>query len=250
MILFYIGITIVGLAMGSFVNSLVWRIYTGRSLMARRSICVHCARQLFWWENIPVISFWLLRGRCSTCRGPIPRHYVVVEILGALSFIGVGLASGAGVLAGRNLFLCFFWRGFFVRVGLFFLFPLRGVALGVGAGGFVNMLVLHQHWWWLLQGVLLGGGFFWVQRLVSRGKWVGEGDMYMGMMIGLWLGVPGTLFALWVAYVSGAIVGIFFLSFRQKSSIAQMPLGMFLALGTWVSLLWGDRVLVWLLRLL
>ncbi len=250
---FYIIIGMSGLALGSFLNSFLWRMQKNFSVSSWRSVCIHCRRRLTWWENIPVVSFVWLSGKCRTCSQPIPWHYPVVEIAGAVSFLLVLITHAYNhSLDFRfilDLFFTFILLGIFVYDGLYKFIPMGLVWLGSVVGLVANIFLIHHSWSSLLFASLIGGGFFGLQFLVSRGKWIGEGDIYLGVMMGVWLGFPKILCALLIAYVIGTMAGVTLLLSKRKKFKSQISLGNFLAVGIFVSLLWGERVIRWYLSL-
>lgn len=220
-----------------------------------RSMCVACHRTLVWYENIPVFSFIFLRGRCRTCRAPIPRHYPAVECaMGALLMM---------VFAYHMQFPAFrleiFWRDIFFTTLLVIIFVYDAlyliilpklIWLGSVVGFLVNYFVLGFSFRSLFAGALVGLGIFLLQFIVSKGRWVGGGDVRMGFMMGVWLGLPVVVAALCIAYVTGAIAGVVLLCLKKKTWQAQIPFGMFLAFGTFTALLYGNDLVVWYLHFL
>ena len=116
-----------------------------------------------------------------------------------------------------------------------------GAAIGLA----FNFFVLQYSFFSLLIGVVVGGGFFLLQYLISKGRWVGGGDVRLGTMMGLWLGWPNVLAALFVAYVVGAISAIPLLVFKKKEMRSEIPFGTFLAVGTVVAMFWGNFLINW-----
>lgn len=250
-----IGITILivplvlGLALGSYFNSWIWRKAAGRRKPGR-SVCVGCRRQLAWYENIPLLSFLALRGRCRTCRARIPASYFWVELATALLFVAVtayhlSFPTFNAWRLGRDLFFAGLLMVVFVY-DLKYQFILTGLVwAGAVIGFLVNTLALSISPVGLLIGFLVGGGFFLAQYLVSQGRWVGGGDVRLGAMLGVWLGFPQILVALFISYILGALMAIPLLLSGKKSWGSAIPFGTFLAVGAFVSLLWGGQIIGW-----
>jgi leader peptidase (prepilin peptidase)/N-methyltransferase len=246
---FYGTIFLLGLAIGSFLNAWVWRTRENFRIISGRSMCLHCRRQLCWYENIPVVSFLFLRGVCRTCKNPIPTHYLWVEIITALVLL---------LLAWQNFHnaefsYLYFFRNLIFAVILIIIFiydflyeEILSDIIWFGAlvGLFFN-LYLHYSLTSMLLGALAAGGFFLFQFVISRGRWIGGGDVRLGVLMGLWLGWPVVLVALVIAYIVGAISSIFLLVLKRKTLQSATPFGTYLALGTLVCILWGNEIVQW-----
>lgn len=250
----YIIIFFLGLALGSFLNSWIWRARENIRIINGRSICPHCRRQLTWYENIPVLSYLFLRGKCRTCRQPIPYHFTFVEAGAALLFVFIAWKN----LNGPAVTPALFFRDivFSILLIIIFVYDLLyreilptvvwfGVLVGLGFNLYLGVSV-----WAMLWGALVAGGFFWLQYVISQGKWIGGGDVRLGIMMGVWLGWPTTLAALFIAYLAGAIVSLLLLALRKKTWASATPFGTYLALGTFVTMLWGNEILRWYLGLI
>jgi len=241
---------IFGLAIGSFINVVVIRTRAGITWQGR-SRCLTCQRQLAWYHNIPVVSFLFLRRRCAYCHQLISWQYPVVEILTAVLFAfswilssGWGLWSQLAVLfmtSSAIIFLVYDWR--------YQLLP-----DSVTIGGAVVLLILN----WLsgrslidlLVGAVLASGFFAIQYFISRGTWIGLGDVYLGLWLGVALGLKQTIVALLLAYWLGALVGIALLLGGRVNFKSRLPLGVFLTIATWISWFWGQVLANWYLAYL
>ncbi len=251
---FYLIIFVLGLALGSFLNSWVWRLHENIRVINGRSICPNCRRQLAWYENIPIFSFLVLRGKCRTCKSPIPRHFIFVEIGAALIFALVAWVN----LNSAMVTSAHFFRDIIFSILLIIIFIydylyqeiLPGIVwLGALIGLFFN-LYLHYSLTSMLIGLLVAGGFFGLQFVISKGRWLGGGDVRMGVMMGVWLGWPIILAALFLAYVLGAVAGLSLIVSGKKELTSTIPFGTFLAMGTFVAILWGNRIINWYLNFL
>lgn len=250
----YVIIFFLGLALGSFLNSWIWRTRENIKILNSRSMCPGCRRQLTWYENIPVFSYLFLLGKCRTCKNSIPKHFIFVELGAALIFVLVAWHD----LNGAMFTPAHFFRDIIFAILLIIVFiydwlyqEILPEVIWVGAlsGLFFNFY-LHYSPVSMLLGMLLAGGFFLLQFVVSRGKWIGGGDVSMGIMMGIWLGWPGVLVALVLAYVLGATAGLSLIALRKKHLSSAIPFGTFLALGTFTTLLWGNQIVGWYIRLL
>lgn len=248
--LVYPALAVLGLLMGSYLNAWVWRVHAGQWRWGGRSMCIYCRRQLTWYENIPLVSFVVLRGQCHTCRGVIPVSYFLTELGVALLFVG---------LTYWHLDILVFdqWRYlrdlvFAILLVVIFLYDLKYYEIlpGVVWAGSVLALIfnygaLPYSPLSLFVGAMVGGGFFWLQYVVSKGRWIGGGDVRLGVMMGLLLGWPTILVALFISYVVGALVAAPLLFSKKKTMESAIPFGTFLAVGTFVALLWGNGIVVW-----
>jgi leader peptidase (prepilin peptidase) / N-methyltransferase len=250
----YLIIFFLGLALGSFLNSWIWRTRENIRIISGRSICPHCRRQLALYENIPVLSYVFLRGKCRTCKKSIPKHFIFVEVGAALIFVLVAWKN----LNNAEIVPAQFFRDIIFSILLIIIFvydwlyqeilsaivwfgALAGLAFNFYLGrGLMSMLV----------GLLAAGGFFFLQFIISKGKWIGGGDVRMGAMMGIWLGWPTVLPALFLAYVAGAVGGLLLMAYGKKKLTSATPFGTYLALGTLVTLLCGSEILQWYTGLL
>lgn len=247
----YAFITCLGLVIGSFINSLTWRMHQTESIVSKRSICVHCAYQLAWSDIIPLASFIALKGRCRKCARPIPRHYPIIEFVTTLGFCASLFINQENViLLIRDLIFVSVLIALFITDTLYFNIPPLLIYFGCIIGTAINIFFLHYHSLTLLIGILSGGGFFAAQYVISNGRWIGIGDILMGTMMGLWLGFPRILVALLVSYILGALFAATLLLAKKKQLHSHIPFGTFLAIGTLTALWAGDEIIVWYLGLL
>ncbi len=246
----YIGIFLLGTVVGSYINSWIWRVHNHQWLWGGRSKCVHCSRTLQWYENVPIVSFLVLKGKCRTCRAPIPFDYVVVELIVPLLFLIVTYVHLASAIINpwhyfRDIFFTVVLTVIFVYDYKYMEIP-SGVVWGGALVAFaINYFTLFLSPWSLVVGLAIGGGFFLVQYLVSHGRWVGGGDVRLGAMIGVLLGFPGILVGLFCAYMFGMVVAVPLLLTRAKNMHSEIPFGTFLAIGTYIALMWGEKIVVW-----
>jgi prepilin signal peptidase PulO-like enzyme (type II secretory pathway) len=222
---------VIGLVFGSFGNVLICRLPKGESICGR-SQCLHCKRYLSVFELVPVVSFLLLGGRCHTCYKEVSWRYPLVEIASGLLFV-VSLITYPEY-------------GFFYSIILWLLLVVALIdAAYQSIPDLLNIpfFVLAVILAFLIDqfdfiALLLGGGFFAVQWIVSRGRWVGSGDIILGAGIGALVGSISAMFhVLLFAYVIGALVAVCLLTIKYKSRKDHIAFGPFLALGTYIVLL-------------
>ncbi len=239
-------IFIFGLILGSFLNVVIYRTEQGKSFVFGRSYCPKCKKTLAWYDNLPLLSFIVLRGRCRRCRKPISWQYPAVELATALIFLAVYWRFGWSVdfaavaVFSAFLLLIFIYDAKHYLILDIFVLPALLIAFlfNFGRGlGLVNLLVASA----------LGAGFFGLQYAISRGKWIGDGDIRLGALMGAMLGWQQLLVALFAAYLLGAVFGLGALASRRKQLKSAIPFGPFLALGTFIALLFGRQLLNWYL---
>lgn len=275
---FFIGfIFLFGLIFGSFLDCLIYRLHEGKRL-GGRSFCPDCQKQIDWHDNIPLLSYLLLWGRCRHCRKRISWEHPLVELSVGLLFVLAFLAEYKTALSsgyGNLMFDFFNWhylifllRDFFVVfvMVMIFLYDLKWYLILdiITLPAAIVILIFDAfmmfygpannisfiNWQNLAISVIIGIGFFLLQFLVSRGKWIGGGDIRLGFLMGLILGWPNILLGIMLAYVLGSVVGIYLLLAKKKEWSSKMPLGVFLSTATVVILLWGNQILNWYLGLL
>ncbi len=250
----YLIIFLLGLSVGSFLNSWIWRVRENFRITSGRSMCPICRRQLHWYENIPVLSFLALRGKCLTCKNPIPIHYTLVEIGTAILFVLLARHTLNHPVENylyflRNIIFLILLTVVFVYDALYQEILSEIVWLGSLIGVFFNIYLDYSITSMLLGAVFISG-FFLLQFAVSKGRWIGGGDVRLGVMMGLWLGWPVSLAALFIAYISGAVVSLALLVLKKKTLKSATPFGTYLAMATLICVVWGDRIVDWYMGLL
>ena len=243
-------VTIVGLIVGSFLNVVIHRVPRKQSIVTPASRCPHCGEPLRWHENVPVLSFVTLRGRCRSCRQRISWRYPLIEISTALLFIAHYFVLDWGPLLAIRLMFTAAMVALFVIDLEHQLLPdvitLPGMVAGLAASlflppGFVAAVI----------GVFIGGGFLWLVgeayfRYAGE-EGMGGGDVKMLAMIGAFLGWKLTLLTLVLSSLTGSIAGLAVLALRRGGLKSPLPFGTFLALSALVASIWGEQILTWYL---
>lgn len=254
-LLFYIIPGLLGASVGSFIHCAVWRIKQRLSIVNGRSQCPHCAEQLKWHDNVPIISFLYLRGRCRSCKKPIAWRYLWVEIICSALFIFTALyhqvlTHGVGLTIIRD------WLIISLLVFTFLYDLLYEEILDAATvipAAIVFALSLIFEWQTLsslLIGAAVGTGFFLVQYFVSRGRWIGQGDIFLGLFMGVIVGWPHILLALLLAYVLGAAGSLILIGIKKKTLTSRTAFGTYLAVGTVITMFFGDMIISWYLQFL
>ncbi len=250
---YLILIFIFGLCIGSFLNCFIWRLHEKKKVTGR-SMCTKCKQQIAWFDNIPVISFLNLRGKCRNCKKSISWQYPAVELVTAILFTLSFFLNYQIQL--DNIILIF--RDFFLIsvMIIIFIYDLRWylildiVSLPACAVILILNLVLGYEWQNLLLSGIIGGGFFLIQFVISKGKWIGGGDIRLGLLMGLSLGWPNILVALFIAYILGSVIGVGLIIAKKKQLSSQVPFGVFLSIATIITLFWGREIIDWYLGII
>ena len=238
---------LVGLAIGSFVNVVVARLPERRSLLRPGSTCPGCGVAISWHDNIPILSFALLRGRCRACGMTISWRYPIVEAATAALWGLAWLQWGPTLdFAVAVLFLTALVA--ITAIDLEHqiipdLITLPGIVAGFGA----NLTTGRVDWLDSILGIAVGGGLF-LAIILASGGGMGGGDMKLGAMFGAFLGWKVALVAFFVAVVLGGGLAMVLLASGRLRRKDPIPFGPFLAAGGAVGLFWGDRLIRWYLR--
>lgn len=258
-LLFIIYTLCFGLIIGSFLNCLIWRLHSRESLWGR-SHCTTCQGLIAWYDNIPFLSYVNLGGRCRHCKKKISWRYPLVELITAVLFMMAFVrllysfgaietwSSYAWLTLIRDWLFIASLIVIFVTDALWYLIYDEVVLPVTVIVGIIN-LILGISWQNMLFSATIGSGFFIIQFIVSRGKWIGGGDIRLGLLLGVALGWPLIIPAIFLAYLLGAVVGIGLLSFKKKDWKSLLPLGTFLAIAGVITLFYGYEIINWYLRL-
>jgi len=258
-----------GLAIGSFLNVCIARLPLEESVVHPRSRCPQCRKLIAWYDNFPVLSYLILRGRCRNCKKSISARYPGVELLTGVISVLLYLKFGLSIE----------WAVFLVfsaaLVTLAFIdmdhrilpdpITLNGIWIGIAVNVYLatpsplfsNLLAragyeLSPRWIAFLAsltGAVIGGGLLWLvgeAYFRIRGvEGMGFGDVKMMAMVGAFLGAPLVLLTIMVGSVLGAIIGLALIQFGGKHRDYELPFGTFLSLAAIVAVLYGDSLIRW-----
>lgn len=244
-------IALVGMAIGSFLNVCIYRLPLNKSIVWPSSACPSCGREIAWYENIPVISWLALRGKCRTCRAPISARYPLVELLTGAMFLTAFWYYGPTMLfVSRVLLGCALIALFAIDLEHHLLpnvITLPGVVVG-----FVFSFVsgpAGPGWLSSLLGILVGGGILFAVAeayyRIRHEEGLGMGDVKMLAMVGAFLGWPATLMTLMMGSIAGSVVGMALIASRRGDMKYALPFGTFLAMGAALSATVGPSLLTW-----
>lgn len=275
MIVLYSIVGLFGLCFGSFLNVCIARVPKGESIVLPRSHCPRCNHAIRWYDNIPVVSYVVLRGRCRDCRVGISPLYPAVELLTALVLVGVFHVYGLGPE--------FVKYALFVMLLIVLIFtdlldrriPHAISILGICMGMVFSIFVavdprplewILRHWDIYLEGVaasvlgaitgaLVGGGLFYLVGEAfyhfggKQKEYLGFGDVMLMLMVGTFLGVPLTLLTILLGSLAGSVVAIGATLARKSFREYQWPYGTFLGAAAIYAALNGEHLLAWYLRI-
>lgn len=239
---------LLGACLGSFFNVCIYRIPAGVSIVSPPSRCPHCGTLIRWWQNVPIVSWLLLRGKCSVCKEKINVRYLIVEILTGLLFLKIY------VMFAFQPATLVFWAFASVLVVLTFIdldhqiipdvISLPGIILG-----FATVSLTPLSWSNSLFGILLGGGSLWliaiIYELLTKTEGMGGGDIKLLAMIGAFLGWKAIFPVIFISSCLGTIIGIPIMLRQQESGKLAIPFGPFLSIAAMIWFFWGGVILRW-----
>lgn len=250
---------LLGAAMGSFVGALVWRLHTGRDFVKERSECEHCHHKLSFMDLIPVVSWILLQGKCRYCRKPIGKQALVLEVALAALFVLSYLFWPLGFNNWMAIASFIIWLVYIIFLAALFLYDLRWqllldklvyplIVIGVLDAVLRTTLSGEPYVTHALLGAGVLGGLYGVLYGISKGKWVGFGDVKLGIFMGIALGWKLALLVLIIANIAGFLVVIPGLLSGKLTRKSRVPFGPFLIIGFIVAGLFGEAILRWYLQ--
>lgn len=265
---FVITALLLGLVVGSFLNVLIWRLpkmlerdwrqqaqdvlglpgetLPTYNLMLPHSQCPHCAHRIRAWENIPLLSYLWLRGRCSACAAPISKRYPLTELACGLLSAFIAWHFGFGWQACLLIFLTWGLLAMSLIDTEHQLLPdvlvLPLLWLGLIVNSFGLFVPLHAALWGAVAGYLLLWSVFWLFKLLTGKDGIGHGDFKLLALLGAWGGWQILPLTILLSSLVGAIIGVILLRLRQQETSTPIPFGPYLAIAGWIALLWGGQI--------
>ncbi|KTC20231.1 methyltransferase [Pseudomonas marginalis ICMP 9505] len=260
---------VLGLIVGSFLNVLVWRLpkmlerdwraqalevlglpaepaQPTYNLMYPHSCCPHCSQPIRPWENIPLLSYVILRGRCAQCHKPISARYPFTELVCALISATVAWHFGFGWQAGAVLLLSWGLLAMSLIDIDHQLLPdvlvLPLLWLGLIVNGLDGLVPLHEALWGAVLGYLSLWTVFWLFKLITGKDGMGYGDFKLLALLGAWGGWQILPMTLLMSSLLGVAAGLILMRLRKSKASTPMPFGPCLAIGGWIALLWGGQI--------
>jgi leader peptidase (prepilin peptidase)/N-methyltransferase len=241
-----------GLVIGSFLNVVIWRVPRHESLVAPGSHCPGCDAPIAPRDNVPLVSWALLRGHCRNCRAPISARYPLIELATAVLFAAVGARFAHSWALPAFLVLTAALIAIAAIDLEHFIIPNRIVyPVGFASVALLAFAAAIEHRWTPFGRSLLGGlaaftFFLLLHLLVPRG--MGFGDVRLSFLLGLflgWLGWREVFGGLFAGFFLGAVLGMLLIASGIKSRRDHIPFGPFLAAGTMIFVLFGDQIVSW-----
>lgn len=249
-----------GASLGSFLNVVVGRLHSGEPIIHGHSHCMRCKKTLAWYELLPIVSFIIQKGKCRTCGKKISWQYILVEITTGFAVV----LAWAVLLDQENQnwtwygsgFMWLYFIGVLIVVFLYdlkyFLIPDIVIypTIAVTLLWDTALLFDKQPFWNYLMSAIIPASFFLSLIIVSRGRWMGMGDVKLAFLLGLFLGFPKILLALFLAFTLGSFVGLGLIIFKKYTLKTPIPFGTFLTFASFITLLYGDFIIQWYLEVI
>lgn len=240
---------ILGLIVGSFLNVVIFRIDDLKSIINTRSHCQNCKKIIAWYDLIPFLSFFILRARCRNCGEKISVQYPLVEGFTGLLFAYLYLMFGLG-------WGLLFYLIVFSILLVIFVYDLKTQTVPEPFVWIALILSLLFGWYFggfgiinMLLGGLVAGGFLYLLVYSSKEKWMGAGDVKIGLILGFLTGYPRAIFALFFAFIFGSVVGLMLIYFKGKNLKTAIAFAPFLIFSTLFSLTYGQVFINWYMNL-
>ncbi len=256
--LILITIFLDGLFIGSFLNCLIERLSKNETFLIGRSYCPHCKQRLNWLDLIPVLSFLFLRGKCRYCQKPISLQYPLVELTTGLLFVSIFNEFSIFNFQFLNIFYYLLIACFLIIIFVYdlkhYIIPDKIIYPAIVIALIFNFQFSIFNEFSIFKNSILSAfgaaAFFLAIILISKGKWMGLGDFKLAIFMGLLLGFPSILVALFLAFFIGAIIGLGLIVLGKKGLKSEIPFGPFLVTGTLIAIFWGQRIIDWYLQFL
>jgi leader peptidase (prepilin peptidase)/N-methyltransferase len=238
-----------GLFIGSFINVCIYRIPKRKSIVFPGSFCPNCLVPIKPYDNIPVLSYIIVGGKCRACKKPIPWRYPLVELLNGMLFILLYLKFGFSLV-----FLKFIIFTSLLVISTFTDFSHRIIPNVVSILGLVLGIILnYQNITDAVLGALIGATILWIFRqaglLIRKQEMMGWGDIKLAVMIGAFLGLSNGILALFLGVVAGVAIWTMLILLKLKTRKEYIPFGAFLALGAIIATFYGSEIIYWYLSL-
>jgi leader peptidase (prepilin peptidase)/N-methyltransferase len=257
---------IFGSAVGSFLNVIIYRSSIGESWVGGRSHCEKCKKMISWYDNIPLLSYFLLSGKCRHCKTPLSLSHPVVEGLTGALFVWWYLAGFFFFTLTQQPFVYLqplFWLAVGIILLMILFIDIREMIIPDTAVALLFVLVILYRISLAASGVMKvedlysslismvgAGAFFFAIWFVTKGKGMGFGDVKLAFPLGLLLGWPQVVVWIFSSFMIGAVFGIVLLTVKKVKMKQAVPFGPFLVVGTFISLIWGDQLFQWYVTLI
>jgi len=239
----YLIFFVVGLFFGSFLNVVIYRFPEMKDIILGRSYCPNCKKTLSAYDLIPFFSYIILAGKCRSCNKPISIQYPIVEVVTGFLFALSYYISGFS-------FSLFFYLPTFMLLVLIFVYDLKHLEIpetfswlfltfAILAGLYAGIYSVDS----FLLGGLVGGGILGILVGISDERWMGSGDIKIGLGFGFLLGYPSALLFLFLSFVFGAVFGVVMILVKKGKLKTQIPFAPFLIIAAILTLLFGQKLI-------
>lgn len=244
-------ILVFGLFLGSFYNVCIYRIPRKESIIFPPSHCTNCCKQLKWRELIPIFSWVLLGGKCRYCYKRISYRYPLIELITGLLFYLLFLKFGlSGAFISHSILCSILIIVTFIDIE-FQIIPNELVLIGAIVGIILILIEISVHWMDAIIGMFIGGGIYLIVAILSqfllKKEGMGGGDIKLMAMIGLMIGWKLTIISILLSVYIGGLIGGLLLLLRIKKRGDVIPYGPFIAIGTILSIFFGNELILWYL---
>ena len=247
---------ILGLCIGSFLNVVIYRLPLNMSLAKPSSHCTNCGYSLRWFDNIPILSWLLLGGKCRKCKQKISPRYILVELFTAIIYLACALLFAKNNIyyaiisaLACSVLICIFFIDL-KHLIIFDRFQIILFLLGVAAIFFDTYTAWYDH----LIGAVAGGGLFLIvyfgALLSLKKEGLGFGDVKLAFVVGLLLGWQKFILTMLIASLSACFVIIPYRLMKSQAKDKEYPFGPFISVGVLIALLFGSEILTWYVGLL
>ncbi|MFC1615606.1 prepilin peptidase [Patescibacteria group bacterium] len=265
-------IFIFGSTIGSFISVLIYRIHEKKKgIIFSKSICPSCNKEIKWRHLIPIFSWLLLRGKCAYCGKKFSIHYMLLELITGtifvLTFLKWNFIQTSASIVDPNLYnfaidwnifevFIFYLIEFTLLIGIFFYdlkyklipdrFSLPAIGIGIAGALIFGFPELYS----MIIGAVIIFGFFYLQFVLSKGTWIGGGDLRLGVVMGILLGWELGLAALIISYIIGSIISLGLLATKKATRKTKIPFGPFMVTGILITIFYGQQILDWYFSIL
>ncbi len=247
----FVAALVVGAMLGSFGNVLIWRLPRDESVVKPPSHCTKCGHKIRFYDNVPILSYLWLRGRCRDCKAPISPRYLLVELASGLLFVGAAAAFGWSLSS--LVYGVFLWALLLLAIidieHQLLPFAITIPVTYFGLFGAVVGATLPVEW--ALAGSALGLLFLlalsYIVGFALKREAMGEGDVVFAMMAGMYLGIEKTMLMIFLASLLGLLLIVPLSLLRRKKVSVPFPFGPFLALSAGIVVFWGQKMVNWYL---
>ncbi|MFZ0241769.1 MAG: A24 family peptidase [Desulfobacterales bacterium] len=247
-------VVVFGLCVGSFLNVCIYRIPAAKSIVFPGSMCPSCQTPIRIYDNIPLLGFLSLGGKCRHCRAPISIRYPLIELLTGTLALGLFLTYGASIEA----LIYFAFAGVLIVITFIDIdhriIPDRLSLPGILVFFMAALALPSMNWLEALLGIVIGGGSLFlvalVYHLLTRQEGMGGGDIKLLAMIGALIGWKGVLFTIFVSSAVGTVTGLAIMAATRQNMKLAVPFGPFLSIGALVYVFAGPQLIGWYFRLM